>query len=94
MALIAAVSWHFGSTRASKSASRGPKCPGTSTEHGVLGKTGAELRTRALAQKPGTDRDFLGKFGADLCGPEHLAKNPFPQSTVFLGKTGADLRGP
>ena len=69
MALIAAVSWHFGSTRASKSASRGPKhfCPGTSTEHGVLGKTGAELRTRALAQKPGTDHDFLGKFGADLC---------------------------
>ena len=39
-------------------------------------------RTRALAHKPGTDHDFLGKFGADLCGPEHLAKKPFPQSTV------------
>ena len=48
---------------------------------------------RALAQKPGTDHDFLGKFGADLCGPEHLAKNPFPQSTVFSAK-GANLRGP
>ena len=39
--------------------------PGTSTEHGVLGKTDAELRTRALAQKPGRDHDFLGKFGAE-----------------------------
>ena len=28
-----------------------------------------KLRTRALAQKPGTDHDFFGKFGADLCGP-------------------------
>ena len=43
-------------------------------------------RTRALAQKPGTDHDFLGKFGADLRGPEHLAKKPFPQSTVFSAK--------
>ena len=96
VALIAAVSWHFGSTRASKSASRGPKhffCPGTS-EHGVLGKTGAELRTRALAQKPGTDHDFLGKFGADLCGPEHLAKNPFPQSTVFSAKQARTCADP
>ena len=94
VALIAAVSWHFGSTRASKSASRGPKCPGTSTEHGVLGKTGAELRTRALAQKPGTDHDFLGKFGADLCGPEHLAKNPFPQSTVFSARQARTCADP
>ena len=31
----------------------------------------------SIAQKPGTDHDFLGKFGADLCGPEYLAKNPF-----------------
>ena len=53
-----------------------------------------KLRTRALAQKPGTDHDFFGKFGADLCGPEHLAKNPFPAEHGFLGKTGADLRGP
>ena len=30
-----------------------------------------------------TDHNFLGKFGADLYGPEHLAKKPFPQSTVL-----------
>ena len=76
MGLIAAISWHFGSTRASKSA------------------TGAELRTRALIQKPGTDHDFLGKFGADLCGPEHMAKNPFPQSTVFSAKQARTCADP
>ena len=65
VALIVAVSWHFGSILPRNQ--HGARC---------LGKTGAELRTRALAQKPGTDHDFLGKFGADLCGPEHLAKNP------------------
>ena len=51
-------------------------------------------RTRALAQKPGTDHDFIGKFGADLCGPEHLAKNPFPQSTVFSAKQARTCADP
>ena len=64
-------------------------------QHGarVLGKTGAAAN-RALTQKPGTDYDFLGKFGADLCGPEHLAKNPFPQSTVFLAKQARTCADP
>ena len=51
-------------------------------------------RTRALAHKPGTDHDFLGKFGADLCGPEHLAKKPFPQSTVFSAKQARTCADP
>ena len=51
-------------------------------------------RTRALAQKPGTDHDFLGKFGADLCGPDHLAKKPFPQTTVFSAKQARTCADP
>ena len=51
-------------------------------------------RTRALAHKPGTDHDFLGKFGADLCGPEHLAKKPFPQNTVFSAKQARTCADP
>ena len=49
-------------------------------------------RTRALAQKPGTDHDFLGKV--DLCGPEHLAKKPFPQSTVFSAEQARTCADP
>ena len=98
MALITAVSWHFGApvllNLLSADLSILPRNQHGATEHGVLGKTGAELRTRALAQKPGTDHDFLGKFGADLCGPEHLAKNPFPQSTVFSAKQARTCADP
>ena len=91
VALIAAVFWHLGSTRASKSASRGP-------QHFVQEpaqrsrQTGAKVRTRALAQKPGMDHDFLGKFGADLCRPEHKLRI-FPAEHGFLGKT-CDFKRP
>ena len=92
VALIAAVSWHFGSTRASKSASRGPKHfaqePARST---VFSAKPARSCEHEHSPKPGTDHDFLGKSGADLCGPEHLAKNPVPQSTVFSRQ---NRRGP
>ena len=97
VALIAAVSWHFGSTRASKSASHGPKHfvqePARSTVFSAKPARSCEP-SRALAQKPGTDHDFLGKFGADLCGPEHLAKNPFPQSRVFSAKQARTCADP
>ena len=44
--------------------------------------------------KLGMDHDFLGKFGADLCGPEHLAKKSFPQSTVFSAKQARTCTDP
>ena len=97
VALIAAISWHFGSTRASKSASHGPSIL-SRNQHGARcsrqNRRGAANPSRALAQKPGTDHDFLGKFGADLCGPEHLAKNPFPQSRVFSAKQARTCADP
>ena len=83
VALIAAVSWHFGSTRASKSASRGPRC----SRQNRRGAANPSI-------SPKTWHDFLGKFGADLCGPEHLAKNPFPQSTVFSAKQARTCADP
>ena len=95
VALIAAVSWHFGSTRASKSASRGPKHfaqePARST---VFSAKPARSCEHEHSPKPGTDHDFLGKSGADLCGPEHLAKNPVPQSTVFSAKQARTCADP
>ena len=35
---------------------------------------------------------FPRQIGADLCGPEHLAKKPFPQSTVFSAKRHGPAR--
>ena len=97
VALIAAVSWHFGSTRASKSASHGPKHfvqePARSTVFSAKPARSCEPEP-SKNPKTGTDHDFLGKFGADLCGPEHLAKNPFPQSRVFLAKQARTCADP
>ena len=66
MALIAAVSWHFGSTRASESASRGPKHfaqePARSTVFSAK-------PARSCEESLPADHGFLGKTGADLRGP-------------------------
>ena len=37
---------------------------------------------------------FPRQIGADLCGPEHLAKKPFPQSTVFSAKQARTCADP
>ena len=37
---------------------------------------------------------FPWQIGADLCGPEHLAKKPFPQSTVFSAKQARTCADP
>ena len=37
---------------------------------------------------------FPRQIGADLCGLEHLAKKPFPQSTVFLAKQARTCADP
>ena len=50
-------------------------------------------RTRALAQKPGMDT-FPRQIGADLCGPEHLAKKPFPQITALSAKQARTCADP
>ena len=93
VALIAAVSWHFGTVL--RNLLPTDLSILSRNQHGARcsrqNRRGAANPSRALAQKPGTDHDFLGKFGADLCGPEHLAKNPFPQSRVFSAKQARTL---
>ena len=82
VALIAAVSWHFGApvllNLLSADLSILPR-----NQHGARcsRQNRRGVANPGISPKTGTDHDFLGKF-ADLCGPEHLAK-PFPQSTVF-----------
>ena len=54
-----------------------------SSTRGFLGNA-AELRTLAstLPEKPSTEHGFLGKSGADLPGPKHVAQK---RSTVLPG---------
>ena len=95
MALITAVSWHFGSTRASKSASHGPKHFAQEPAQSCSRQNQCGAANPNISPKTWHGLRFSSaKFGADLCRPEHLAKTSFPQSTVFSAKQARTCTDP
>ena len=75
---------------------RGPKHfaqePARSTVFSA--KPARSCTTPSISPKTWHGPRFPRQIGADLCGPEHLAKKPFPQSTVFSAKQARTCADP